>query len=158
MGRKKKEPIKRLCGFCEKEFIVSRHNNYFCCHTCAAFKSAHGSSLRKLGEENPNSKLNDSDIRGIFYDYSLDQFSYKELACKYLVSIRTISFILKRLIWNHIEIPQQMLEEVRSIQKRKLVNSKEKIYENFEEYKKAGKVKRRNLNLEKWLIKTNNNN
>ena len=40
MGRKKKEPIKRICGFCEKEFIVSRNNNYFCCHTCAAFKSA----------------------------------------------------------------------------------------------------------------------
>ncbi len=62
----------------------------------------HGHSLA-VGQKNAHSKLTDTAVRAIRFEFSQGQTTYRELAQQYEVSTGAIYDTIKRRTWGHIE-------------------------------------------------------
>jgi DNA-binding XRE family transcriptional regulator len=55
-----------------------------------------------LGSQNPNSKLNEKQVKNIRLEYNRGKITQKILAKKYGVSTATINLIVRNKCWKHI--------------------------------------------------------
>ena len=59
-------------------------------------------SLKQNGEMNPSSKLREQDVRMIIYMWMTEEFTQREIATVYNVTIRNINMIVNKKSWKHI--------------------------------------------------------
>lgn len=60
------------------------------------------SGTRSVGQDHPNSKLTEDDVRAIRREYAAGGVSQKELALKYGITQMPVSRIIRRVTWKHV--------------------------------------------------------
>lgn len=64
---------------------------------------SNGVARKQIGEDRPASKLKENDVRKIREMYSSGKYSQRELAKMFGVGQRTITTIVNRITWKHID-------------------------------------------------------